>query len=85
MIKSLKEMYENTNMHWKEMNKTIQDLKMDLEVIRKIQTETFLEMENLAKHKGTIDSSITNRLQETEENISGEEETDTSFKKKVYS
>ena len=56
-------------------------MKMDLEAIRKIQTETFLEMENLAKQKGTTDSSITNRLQETEDNISGEEETDTSFKK----
>lgn len=51
-----------------EMNKTEQDLKMDIEAIRKIQTETFLEMENLAKQKGTSDSTITNRLQETEDN-----------------
>lgn len=44
-------------------------------------------MENLAKQKGTSDSTITNRLQEIEDNISSEEdmteETDTSFKKSL--
>jgi hypothetical protein len=29
------------------MNKTIQDLKMEIETLKKAQTETTLEMENL--------------------------------------
>jgi hypothetical protein len=30
----------------KEMNKTVQDLKMEIEAIKKTQTEGILEMEN---------------------------------------
>jgi hypothetical protein len=59
----------------KKMNKTIQDLKMQLETIKKSQMETTLELENLGKRSGVIDASITNRIQETEERISGAEDT----------
>jgi hypothetical protein len=31
------------------MNKTVQDLKMEIETIKKTQTEGILEMENLGK------------------------------------
>jgi hypothetical protein len=56
----------------KELNKTIQDLKMEVETIKKSQRETTLEIENLGKKLGDIDaSSITNRIQEIEERISG--------------
>jgi predicted nucleic acid-binding Zn-ribbon protein len=57
-----------------ELNKTIQDLKMQLETIKKSQTETTLEIENLGKKSGAIDASITNRIQEIEERISGAED-----------
>jgi predicted nucleic acid-binding Zn-ribbon protein len=49
-----------------ELNKTIQDLKMEVETIKKTQRETNLEIEILEKKSGTIDVSITNRIQEIE-------------------
>jgi prefoldin subunit 5 len=54
----------------KELNKTIQDLKMEVETIKKSQRETTLQIENLGKRSGTIDASITSRIQEIEERIS---------------
>ena len=57
----------------KELNKTIQDLKGEVETLKKSQRETTLETEILGKKSGTIDSSITNRIQEMEERFSGAE------------
>jgi predicted nucleic acid-binding Zn-ribbon protein len=57
-----------------ELNKTIQDLKMEVETIKKTQRETTLEIENLGKKSGTIDARISNRIQEMEERISGVED-----------
>jgi hypothetical protein len=59
----------------KELNKTIQDLKMEEETMKKSQRETTLELENLGKRSGIIDVSITNRIQEIEERISDAEDT----------
>jgi prefoldin subunit 5 len=59
----------------KELNKTIQDLKMEIETIKKSQRETTLELEKLGKRLQIIDASITNRIQQTEERISGAEDT----------
>ena len=47
--KSLKELQENTTKLVKVLNKTIQDLKTELETIKKSQRETTLEIENLRK------------------------------------
>ena len=58
-----------------ELNKTIQDLKMEMETIKKSQREITLDIENLGKRSGVTDASITNRVQETEERISGVEDT----------
>jgi uncharacterized coiled-coil protein SlyX len=58
----------------KELNKTIQDLKMEVETMKKSQRETTLEIEILGKKSGTIDASISNRIQEMEERISGAED-----------
>jgi hypothetical protein len=60
---------ENTIKQAKEMNKTIQNLKMGLETIKKSQRETTLELENLGKRSGVIDGSITNKIKEIEERI----------------
>jgi chromosome segregation ATPase len=57
----------------KEWNKTIQDLKMEVETIMKSQRKITLEIQNLRKKSGTLDSSITNRIQEIEERISDAE------------
>ena len=73
--KSLKELQRNTIKQAKEMNKTIQDLKMEVETVKKSQRETILEIETLEKKSGAIDESITNRIQEIEERISGPEYT----------
>ena len=74
----------------KEINKTIQDLKIEIKKRKekkrkKSQRETTWETENLGKRSGVIDSSITNRIQQIEEKISGTEDTieniDTNLKK----
>ena len=50
----------------KELNKTIEDIKMQVETIKKTQRETTLEIESLGKKSGTIDTSISNRIKEME-------------------
>ena len=44
---------------------------MEVEIIKKTQRETTLELENLGKKSGSIDAS---RIQEMEERISGAED-----------
>ena len=73
--KSLKELQKNTTKQEKELNKTTGDLKMEVETIKRSQRETTLEIENLGKRSGIIDASITKRIQEIEERISGAEYT----------
>jgi hypothetical protein len=72
--KSLRELRENTTKQVMVLNKTTQDLKMEVETIKKIQKEITLEIEILGKKSGTIDASISNRIQEMEERISGTED-----------
>ena len=55
-----------------EMNKTI--LKREVDTIKKTQNKATLEIETLGKRSGTIDGSISNRIQEMEERISGAED-----------
>jgi SMC interacting uncharacterized protein involved in chromosome segregation len=85
--KSLKELQENTTKQVMELNKTIQDLKMERETMKKSQRETILEIETLRKKSGTIDASISNRIQDMEERISGAEDSienmDTTMKEKA--
>jgi prefoldin subunit 5 len=64
----------------KELDKTIQDLKMEVETIKKSERETTLELGNLEKRSRVIDVSITNRIQEIKERISGAEIIDTTVK-----
>jgi hypothetical protein len=44
------------------LNKTIQDLKVEVETIKKIQRETTLEIGILEKKSGTIYVSNSNRI-----------------------
>jgi hypothetical protein len=44
-----------------EMNKTILDLKREVDTIKKKQSEATLEIENLGKKSRTIDASISNK------------------------
>ena len=72
---SPKEIQENTFKWVKELNKIIQDLKVEVETIKQTQRMAILEIENLGKKTGAINASITNRIQEIEERISGAEHT----------
>jgi len=56
---------------------------MELETTGKAQRETTLDIENLRKRQGTIDTSITNRIQEIEERLSGAEDTIENINKTV--
>ena len=57
-----------------ELKKTIQDLKKEVDTIKKTQSEATLETETLGKKSGTIDANINSRIQEMEERISGTED-----------
>lgn len=48
----------------------MQDLKVKIKEIKKIQTEEILEMENLGKETETEDTSVIKRTQEMEVRIS---------------
>jgi hypothetical protein len=48
----------------KVLKKTIHDLKMEIETIKKSQRETNLEKRNQGKRSGVIDASINNKIQE---------------------
>jgi hypothetical protein len=48
---------------------------VEIETINKSQTETTLEIENLGKRSEIMNASITNRIQEIEQRISGAEDT----------
>jgi hypothetical protein len=73
--KFLRELKKNTTKQVKELRKTIQDLKIEIETIKKSQRETTLKVENQGKRSGDIYVRVTNRIQEKEERISGEEDT----------
>jgi hypothetical protein len=48
------------------MNKVVQDLKMEIEAIKKTQSEGILEMENLGMRRGNTGVRITNRIQKSQ-------------------
>ena len=48
---------------------------MEIETIKKSQREITLEIKNLGKRSEVIYASITNKIQEIEERISGAEDT----------
>ena len=59
----LKEIQKNTGKQVKELNKTIQGIKMEVETVKKSQRQTSLGIEILGKKSGTIDVSISHRIQ----------------------
>jgi len=60
---------------------------MEIEAIKKEHRETTLDIEHQRKGQGAVDTSITNRIQEIEERISGAEDSieiiDTTVKDNV--
>ena len=55
---------------------------MEIEAIKKIKTEAFLELGNLGNRTGTVDTSSPTEKHEIEERISGVE--NTIEKKMIY-
>jgi hypothetical protein len=53
------------------MNKTVHYLKIEIEAMKKTQTEGILEIKNLGKRTGNTDISITNRIQAVGQTTSG--------------
>jgi uncharacterized protein YoxC len=45
----------------KEINRTVQKIKIEIKGIKKTQTEGILDMENQGKRIGTADTSIPNK------------------------
>jgi chromosome segregation ATPase len=70
----LKEKQESASKEVMEMNKKLLDLKREVDTIKKTQSVATLGIETLGKKSGTIDTSISNRIQEMEERISGTED-----------
>jgi len=56
---------------------------MEKEIIEKAQMETTLEIENLEKRSGVLAASITHRIQNVEERISGAEDSVENIKTNV--
>jgi hypothetical protein len=52
----------------------VQDLKVEIETIKKSQMEVTLEKKNIGKRSGATDASIINRIQEKEERATGVED-----------
>jgi hypothetical protein len=72
--KCLRELQENSTKQEMVVNNTMQYLKREIETIKKTKRETTLEIETLGKKSGTIDVSLSNRIQEMKERISGAED-----------
>jgi chromosome segregation ATPase len=73
-VQIFKAKQKNTTKQVVKFNNTIQDQKREVDTIKKTQSEETLETETLGKKPGTIDSSISNRIQEMEERISDAED-----------
>lgn len=68
-IGKYREIQKNKIKQVEEMNKTVQDLRMEIEAVKKTQTERILEMENPGKRIGTTDACQQN-IRNGRENLS---------------
>lgn len=62
MNKVFKEIHGYTNRQWKEMSKTLQDLKVETDSTRKTQSEAKVERKNLGTPTGNSAASFINIL-----------------------
>jgi uncharacterized coiled-coil DUF342 family protein len=51
------------------LNKTIQNLKLEIKTVKNSQRETTMEIENLAKRSGVINANIINSKEEIESQV----------------
>lgn len=57
------------------MNKTVKYLEMEIDLLKNIQIERTLEMKNLGTRIGTSEASLTTRIKDILERMSGIEDT----------
>jgi predicted nucleic acid-binding Zn-ribbon protein len=81
--KSLKETQGNTIKQVKKLKKAVRELKMEVETLKESQMDTTLEFENVGKRSGATGVSITNKIQEIQEGISGVKDTKENTKYKI--
>ena len=74
MSKSMNDILGNQEKTIKQVMETVQELKTEMEAMKKTQNEGRLTIENLGKRTETSEKSITNRIQEIEEWISDSED-----------
>ena len=60
MSKSVNDTLGNQEKTIKQVKETVQELKTEMEAMKKTQTKNWLDMENLGKRTETTESSITN-------------------------
>ena len=75
MSKYMNDILGNQEKTIKQVMETVQELKTEMEAMKKTQTKGQLDMENLGKQTETTEASITSRIQEIEEQISDSEDT----------
>ena len=61
----------------------VQEIKMEIERIKKTKMEATMEMDNLGKRSGVTDASMTNRVKDKDEKILGTEGTIENIGKSV--
>ena len=61
--------WETKKKRIKEVKETVQELKTEMEAMKKTQTEGWLDMKNRGKQTETSETSITNRIQERRTNL----------------
>lgn len=69
MKKSLKEIYKKANKQWKEMNRTVQDLKVEIEPKKETPDWEKSGNEELRDCGRSPMASLTHRVQEVEERL----------------
>ena len=75
MSKSINDTLGKQEITIKQVVETVQELKAEIEAMKKTQTKGQLDMDNRGKQTETSEASITNRIQEIEEQISDYEDT----------
>ena len=67
MSKFINDTLGNQEKTIKQVVETVQEMKAEMEAMKKTNTECRMDMENLGKQTETSGTSITNRIQEIEE------------------
>lgn len=74
MNKSFNEVCANRNKQWTERKKTVLYMQVEMDSLKKIQTEIILEIKNLGSQIEASGVNFTKKAEDTEQEISGIED-----------